>query len=79
MDAALQTVLTVLQNQQFQTQQYGNVRVAKSNVEVPTNLTCCKTVPQDGVYYCNIVYPRDTIYCYATPITTAYRLSKEIL
>lgn len=75
---------TVLQNQ-FQTQQYGNTRVTKPheyNEEVPTNYmktTCCEVASSQDAIYCNIRLPQEVMYCYATPITTTYKLSKEIL
>lgn len=57
---------TVLQNQQFQTQQYGSTRITKpheSDVEIPTNLmatTCCDALPSKETTY----------YCYMPPIHT---------
>lgn len=62
----LQTVLQTVLNQQFQTQQYGNVRITKPyeyNVEVPTNFTmttCCNVPPQRS----------ETYYCYMPPYST---------
>ena len=47
---------TVLQNQQFQIQRYGNVTITEPYVEpVPTNYTtttCCDMPPQDTTYCC---------------------------
>ena len=51
------STLPLLNTIQFQTLQYGNTRITKPyepNVEVPTNLTCCDTLPPPRaatVYY----------------------------